>query len=213
MFAIYFEDISLKLVGRLSFSPVPNLFLVLIINCFFAEQGGESIEISCPDDDLIQEANDTSDQAAGTSTAACGVDDDGEASTSSQSQPSRRLVERRTRRVRSKLTGRNRPRATEREEEPLPASQQSEVGENQALGDQPPTRRLKYVVENLRACQTVKEKATFMLDYFGNCSFNAGLCPDSIIRFSDDEALQLSRYVQVVDDETDDVVEPEVCTS
>jgi len=132
-----------------------------------------------------------------------------EASTSSQNQP--RLIQRRTRRVQNKLRGRNRPRATELNEEVLPASQESQVRGDQARGDNPPNRHLRYLVQNLRACQNNREKARFMLQYLNGCSFNAGMCPDGVIRFSDDEAAQLSRYVQEIDEEDDaEIAEPEV---
>ena len=39
----------------------------------------------------------------------------------------------------------------------------------------------------------------------------AGLCPDGIIRFSDNEAAQLSRFIQELDEEDDaEIAEPEV---
>ena len=140
-------------------------------------------------------------------------DDDQQGSTSAQTQPSRRLVRRRTRRVRTKLRGRNRQRANEGEEDPIPASQESQMSGNQALQDNPPNRHLKYVVENLRARQNSMDKAQFILTYFSNCSFNAALSPDGIIRFSDAEAVELSRYVQELDEGTGDIEEPQVCIS
>ena len=81
-------------------------------------------------------------------------------------------------------------------EEALPASQESQVLEHQAQRNNPQNRHLRYLVENLRACQKDLDKAKFMLNYFDGCSFNAGMSPDGIIRFSDDEAAQLSQYVQ-----------------
>ena len=133
-----------------------------------------------------------------------------EASTSSHPRVPR-LIQRRTRRVQNKLRGRNRPRATELNEEVLPASQESQVRGDQARGDNPPNRHLRYLVQNLRACQNNLEKATFLLQYLNGCSFNAGMCPDGVIRFSDDEAAQLSRYVQEIDEEDDgEIAEPEV---
>ena len=86
-----------------------------------------------------------------------------EASTSSQNQPRRRLVQRRTRRVQSKLRGRNRPRANDVNEETLPASQESQVRDDQARGNNPPSRHPRYLVQNLRTCQNNLEKARFML--------------------------------------------------
>ena len=134
-----------------------------------------------------------------------------EPSTSSQNQPRTRFVQRRTRRVESKLRGRNRPRAIDLNEETLPASQQSQVRDDQARGNNPPRRHLRYLVLSLRNCQNNLEKARFMLQYFNGCSFNAGLCPDGIIRFSDDEAAQLSRFIQELDEEDDaEIAEPEV---
>ena len=84
---------------------------------------------------------------------------------------------------------------------------------NQALQDNPPNRHLKYVVENLCARQNSIDKAKFILTYFSNCSFNAALSPDGIIRFSDPEAVELSRYVQELDEATGDIEEPQVCIS
>ena len=89
-----------------------------------------------------------------------------EASTSSQNQPRRRLVQRRTRRVQSKLRGRNRPRANDVNEETLPASQESQVRDDQARGNNPPSRHPRYLVQNLRTCQNNLEKARFMLQCF-----------------------------------------------
>ena len=134
-----------------------------------------------------------------------------EASTSSQNQPRRRLIQRRTRRVQNKLRGRNRPRANDLNEEALPASQESQVRDDQARGNNPPNRHLRYLVQNVCACQNNLEKARFMLQYFNGCSFNTGMCPDGVIRFSDDEAAQLSQYVQEIDEEDDaEIAEPEV---
>ena len=130
-----------------------------------------------------------------------------EASTSSENQTRRRLVQRRTRRVQSKVRGRNRPRANDLNEEALPASQESQARDDQARGNNPQNRHLRYLVQNLRA----RQNARFMLQYFNGCSFNAGMCPDGVIRFSDDEAAQLSRYVQEIDEEDNaDIAEPEV---
>ena len=136
-----------------------------------------------------------------------------EASTSSKNQPHRRLVQRRTRRVESKLRGRNRPRANDVNEETPPASQDSQVRDDQAPRNNPPSRHLRYLVQNLHACPNNLEKARFMLQYFNGCSFNAGTCPDGILRFTDDEAAhdQLSRYIQELDKEDDvEIAEPEI---
>ena len=50
-----------------------------------------------------------------------------------------------------------------------------------------------------------------MLQYFNGRSFNAGMCPDGIIQFSDDEAPLLSRYIQELHEEDDaEIAEPEI---
>lgn len=133
-----------------------------------------------------------------------------EASTSSQNQP-QRFVQRRTRRVESKLRGRNRPRASDLNEPTPPASQESQGRDDQARGNNPPGRHLRYLVLSLRNCQNNLEKARFILQYFNGCSFNAGLCPEGIIRFTDDEAAELSRFNQELDEEDEaEIAEPEV---
>ena len=86
-----------------------------------------------------------------------------------------------------------------------------QVRDDHTKGNNPPNRHLRYLVQNLRACQNNLEKARFMLQYFNGCSFNAGMCPDGVIRFSDHEAAQISQYVQELDEEDDaEIAEPEV---
>lgn len=135
-----------------------------------------------------------------------------ETSTSSQNQPRRRLVQRRTRRVESKLRGRNRPRARDVNEETPPESPPaSQVRDDQGPRYNPPIRHLRYLVQNLRTCSNDREKARFMLQYFDGCSFNAGMWPDGIIRFTDNEAAELSSYIQELEEEDDgEIAEPEV---
>ena len=162
-----------------------------------------------------------------------------EAGTSGQNRSKRRLIQRRTRRVRSKLSGRNAQRASERNEEPVPATQESvpasqesvptsqgsvpalqgrvpssqgseHLQADQVPANNPPNRHLKYLLQTLRSCNSDMEKARFMLEYVSGCSFNAAVSPDSIIRFSEDEAAQLSQYVLEVDENDEDIEEPEV---
>lgn len=49
-----------------------------------------------------------------------------------------------------------------------------------------------------------------MLSYLYGCSFNAAKSPHGIIRFSDDEALELARFVTEVIEDEETANEPEV---
>lgn len=186
------------------------IFFFCLNGCVSVNVGSEHGQSSHEDDHLIPEADRVGEDQANHGPA-YDAELSQEASTSGQNQPRRRVVQRRTRRVQSKLRGRNRPRANDLNEGPLPASQESQVRDDQARGNNPPNRHLRYLVQNLRACQNNLEKARFMLQYFNGCSFNAGMCPDGVIRFSDDEAAQLSRYVREIDEEDNaEIAEPEV---
>ena len=93
----------------------------------------------------------------------------------------------------------------------VPSSQGSEhLQADQVPANNPPNRHLKYLLQKLRSCNSDMEKARFMLEYVGGCSFNAAVSPDSIIRFSEDEAAELSQYVLEVDENDEDIEEPEV---
>ena len=72
-------------------------------------------------------------------------------------------------------------------------------------------RDLKYLLEQLRASTSEPEKAKSLLHYLSGCAFNAGESPDRIIRFSNDEATELARYVAEINaNDVDGVEEPGV---
>ena len=174
-------------------------------------EGGADAQSDHENDYLIPEADRMGEDQANHSSTHDAAESSQEASTSSENQPRGRLVQRRIRRVQNKLRGTNRPRTNELNEEALPASQESQLRDGQARENNQPNRHLRYLVQNLRACQNNLEKARFMLQYFNGCSFNAGMCPDGVIRFSDHEAAQISQYVQELDEEVDaEIAEPEV---
>ena len=72
------------------------------------------------------------------------------------------------------------------------------------------TGPLKYLLAQPRTCRNDVEKAQSMLTYLNGCSFNTGESPHGIIRFSNDEATELSRYVREVIEKDEVTNEPEV---
>lgn len=128
-------------------------------------------------------------------------DEEEEIGDSEQRGTKRRVVRRRTRRVQSKLSGRNPPRGMSNSQQPA-SPDARETEDDDAAGDADQAvaenRDLKYLLAQLRACRGDPEKARSMLQYLSGCSFNAGETPDGIIRFSDAEAVQLSEYVAEV---------------
>jgi len=159
----------------------------------------ESVDAADEEDDFEEDDGDASDD---------NDQDVADSSVAGPKQAKRKTVRRCTRRVKSKLSGRNPPRGAQNIQQPPP------VVDNREVVD-PPTvinanRDLKYLLAQLRTCRNDVEKAQSMLTYLNGCSFNTGESPHGIIRFSNDEATELSRYVKEVMEKDEVTNKPEV---
>ena len=109
------------------------------------------------------------------------------------------------------MSGRNPPRQIPNNQPPSADDEQQEIDRANVVVNDNANRDLKYLLAQLRACRNEPEKAKSLLQYLSGCGFNAGESPDRVIRFSNDEARELARYVAEIDgDDVDGVEEPGV---
>lgn len=108
-----------------------------------------------------------------------------------------------------KLAGRGPPRSNEARVQPVSSTGQGEQVSDQNTATATSNRNLKYLLTQLRSGRNPTQKGEAMLSYLYGCSFNAALSPHGIIRFSDDEALELARFVTEAI-ENEEIDEPEV---
>ena len=113
--------------------------------------------------------------------------------------------------MKRKLSGRNPPREIPNRQPPSPGQEQQEIDRANVIVADNPNRDLKYLLAQLRAGRSEPEKAKSLLQYLNGCNFNAGESPDGIIRFSNDEARELARYVAEINaNDVEAVEEPGV---
>ena len=115
------------------------------------------------------------------------------------------------------MGGRNPPRGISNSQQPAsPDARETEGDLRQDVDDDAVgnadqvaggNRDLRYLLAQLGACRGDSQKARSLLRYLSGCNFNAEETPDGIIRFSDDEAVQLSAYVAEVNRHQGDVAD------